>query len=61
MICFWILTGKEQNNYQNLKNLKLIKIYLITDSKEELKSRLIKRNQNSKAEIEKDLIHLMKI
>ena len=35
------------------KNLKLIKIYLITDSKEELKSRLIKRNQNSKAEIEK--------
>ena len=35
------------------KNLKLIKIYLITDSKEELKSRLIKRNQNSKAEVEK--------
>ena len=35
------------------ENLKLIKIYLITDSKEELKSRLIKRNQNSKEEVEK--------
>ena len=35
------------------KNLNLIKIFLITDSKEELKKRLIKRNQNSKEEIEK--------
>ena len=35
------------------KNLNLIKIYLITDSKEELKKRLIKRNQNTKEEIEK--------
>ena len=34
------------------KNLKLIKIYLITD-KNQLKERLIKRNQNSKEEIEK--------
>ena len=34
------------------KNLNLIKIYLITDSKEELKKRLIKRNQNTKEEIE---------
>jgi guanylate kinase len=33
------------------KNLKLIKIYLITDNKEELKIRLIKRNQNTKEEI----------
>ena len=33
------------------KNLKLIKIFLITDKKE-LKDRLIKRNQNSKKEIE---------
>ena len=33
--------------------MKLIKIFLITDSKEELKKRLIKRNQNSKEEIEK--------
>ncbi len=35
------------------KNLKLIKIYLITNNKEELKKRLIKRNQNTDVEIEK--------
>ena len=35
------------------KNLKLIKIYLITNNKEELKSRLIKRNQNTIEEVEK--------
>ena len=35
------------------KNLKLIKIYLITDSKHELKKRLVKRNQNTNEEIEK--------
>jgi guanylate kinase len=35
------------------KNLKLIKIYLITDNKDELKKRLIKRNQNTDDEIEK--------
>ena len=29
------------------KNLKLIKIFLITDNKDELKKRLIKRNQNT--------------
>ena len=34
------------------KNLKLIKIYLITDNKEELKKRLITRNQNTPEEIE---------
>ena len=34
------------------KKLKLIKIYLITD-KDELKSRLLKRNQNSEIEIKK--------
>ena len=34
------------------KNLNLIKIYLITDNKEELKKRLIKRNQNSLKEVE---------
>ena len=33
------------------KNLNLIKIYLITDSKEELKKRLIKRNQNTTDEV----------
>ena len=33
-------------------NLNLLKIYLITDSKKELKQRLIKRNQNSPEEIE---------
>ena len=35
------------------KNLELIKIYLITEDKEELKKRLIKRNQNSEDEIKK--------
>ena len=34
------------------KNLNLLKIYLITDSKEELKKRLTKRNQNSPKEVE---------
>ena len=36
----------------NHKELKLLKIYLITDNKEELKKRLITRNQNSIEEIE---------
>ena len=35
------------------KELNLIKIFLITTSKNELKKRLIKRNQNSQEEIEK--------
>jgi len=35
------------------KNLKLIKIFLIPESKEELKNRLIKRNQNTESEIKK--------
>jgi len=35
------------------KNLKLIKIYLITDNKNELKKRLISRNQNTIEEVEK--------
>ena len=35
------------------KHLKLIKIYLITDNKTELKKRLIKRNQDSPKEVER--------
>ena len=35
------------------ENLNLLKIYLVTDNKEELKKRLIKRNQNTEEEIEK--------
>ena len=35
------------------KNLDIIKIFLIADNKEELKKRLIKRNQNTKEEIKK--------
>ena len=35
------------------KNLNLVKIFLITDNKDELKKRLIKRNQNTTKEIEK--------
>ena len=34
------------------KDLKPLKIYLITDNKDELKKRLIKRNQNSTKEID---------
>ena len=37
------------------EDLKLIKIYLITDNKDELKKRLISRNQNTSDEIEKRL------
>ena len=37
------------------KNLNLVKIFLTTDNKEELKNRLIKRNQNSLKEVEKRL------
>tara|TARA_B100001057_G_scaffold491405_1_gene581555 strand:- start:3165 stop:3764 length:600 start_codon:yes stop_codon:yes gene_type:complete len=33
-------------------NLNLLKIYLITDNKEELKKRLLKRNQNTFKEVE---------
>ena len=35
------------------KNLNLIKIFLIAENKDELKKRLIKRNQNTPEEIEK--------
>ena len=35
------------------KNLNLIKIFLITENKMELKNRLFKRNQNTKKEIDK--------
>ncbi len=35
------------------KNLNLIKIFLIASNKEELKKRLVKRNQNTKEEINK--------
>jgi len=35
------------------KNLNLIKIYMITSNKEELKKRLITRNQNTKEEVKK--------
>ena len=50
-----LLRKKFNKNISHLKykNLKLIKIYLITDNKEELKKRLIKRNQNSKKEVQR--------
>ena len=35
------------------KELNFVKIFLITNSKDELKNRLIKRNQNTKTEVEK--------
>ena len=44
-----------QGNQQlsKFKNLKLIKIFLIAKNKDQLKKRLIKRNQNTSEEIEK--------
>lgn len=44
-----------QGNKQlsNFENLKLIKIYIMAPNKEELKGRLLKRNQDSKEEVEK--------
>ena len=36
-----------------IKNLNLVKIFLTTDNKNELKKRLIKRNQNSPKEVDK--------
>ena len=39
----------------NFKNLNLIKIFLITENKDELKKRLVKRDQNTKEEVEKRL------
>ena len=47
MTFYLILIGKEQNNYLENKKLNLLKIFLIPENKEELKKRLIKRNQNS--------------
>ena len=46
-----------QGNKQlcNFKNLNLIKIYITTTNKKELKLRLLKRNQDSKQEVEKRL------
>jgi len=41
---------KQLSNYENLN---LVKIYLITNNKEELKKRLIKRNQNTEDEVKK--------
>ena len=45
--------GTKQLN--KFKNLKLIKIFLITSKKIDLKNRLEKRNQNTKEELEKRL------
>tara|TARA_X000000950_G_scaffold43903_1_gene49457 strand:+ start:1352 stop:1945 length:594 start_codon:yes stop_codon:yes gene_type:complete len=42
-------------NLSKFKNLKLIKIFLIADNKEELNKRLLKRNQNTAEEISKRL------
>ena len=44
---------KGTKQLSNFKELKLIKIYLITKTREEIKERLIRRNQNSTREIEK--------
>ena len=41
---------KQLSNFQNLKPIKL---FLITDSKDELKKRLLKRNQNTKEDVVK--------
>ena len=48
-----ILIGKEQNNYQNFKILKINKNFFNPQDKNELKKRLIKRDQNTEEEVSK--------
>ena len=45
----------------SFKNLNLIKIFLITSNKADLKNRLTKRNQDSPEQLEKDSRHLMEM
>ena len=52
MILFLILTGRAQKQLSKFKNLNLIKIYLITETRR-IKKRLINRNQNTDEGIEK--------
>ena len=52
MTLFLIQIGKDKQ-LSKFKNINLLKIYLITDSKKELKKRLISRKQNSNQEIQK--------
>ena len=53
MILYLILIGRGTQQLSKFKNLKLIKIFLIPSNKDELKNRLINRNQNTSEEIEK--------
>ena len=53
MTLYSILIGKEQNNCLNLRNSKLIKIYLVSSNKKDIELRLKSRNQNSEEEIKK--------
>ena len=50
-----IFFNSNPSSLNTLSGYPLIKIYLITDNKDELKKRLISRNQNSSDEIEKRL------
>ena len=61
MIFYLILIGREQNNLSKFKNLKLVKIYLITDNKIELKKRLLKEIKTQKRRLKEGLIHLTKM
>ena len=42
------------------KKLELVKIFLVTKSREEVKKRLMGRNQNSMKRLDKGLIHFLK-
>ena len=53
MILLFDIDWQGTKQLSKFKNLNLIKIYLITGNKEELKKRLINRNQNTSSEIEK--------
>ena len=53
MTLFLIYDWQGTKQLSKFKNLNLIKIYLITSNKNELKKDLINRNQNSHEEVEK--------
>ena len=50
---FFDIDLQSSKQFYKFKNLKIIKIFLIAENKEELRNRLVKRNQNTKEEINK--------
>ena len=55
MILFLISIGRVNQQLSKFPNLNLIKIFITTKTKKDLKDRLISRNQDGKIEVEKRL------